>query len=358
MQRHSRAVPHDPPDPYDRRVDPEAPTLVWQTYTTDSAFQRRLVHAQFRLLLTQRVAFVAGALLVVLLLLLLDESPGEALTLLLVLVGVSGVVYVLSRVQARKQLPVGSVCRAALGPDALLTETPLGSAVMPYGVFARIRTTEHVVLLQNVRGKGWVAMPRAVFPGAVLDELRERVRRAEPPTGPAAPPPDGPRSTWTVDAGYAKRVSRALLASSVLSPKRAAVLSCMIVGAAVVMNLATGPSATPGAVQVGIPVAVVAFTFVVVGLSVRRQVSKRIPAGSTYGLVIGSEGLWIDGAGVSGWLPYTTLRTPRLRGDIVLLRTKPAGPLVALPAQLFPDGALVDVQRRIAAANPQPTSGA
>jgi hypothetical protein len=271
---------------------------------------------------------------------------------------VSGVVYVLSLAQARKQLPVGSVCRAALGPDALLTETPLGSAVMPYGVFARIRTTEHVVLLQNARGKGWVAMPRAVFPGAVLDELRERVRRAEPPTGPAAQPPDGPRSTWTVDAGYAKRVSRALLASSILSPGRAAVLSCVVLGAVLAMKLAIGASPGGGALLVGIPVTVVAVTFAIVGRSVRRQVSKQIPAGSTCGVVIGSDGLWIEGASVSGLLPYATLRTPRLRGDIVLLRTKPAGPLVALPAQLFPDGALVDVQRRIAAANPQPTSGA
>jgi hypothetical protein len=355
MQLTARAVP---PDPYHRRVDPEAPTLVWQTYTTDSAFPRRLVHAQFRLPQTQRAVFVAGALLAVVLLLLLDGSASEALMLVVVLVAVSGVVYVLSLAQARKQLPVGSVCRAALGPDALLTETPMGSAVMPYGVFARIRTTEHVVMLQNARGKGWVAMPRAVFSGAVLDELRERVRQAEPPAGPGAQPPDGPRSTWTVDAGYAKRVTGALLAHSVLSPARAGVLSLTIVGAVVVMKLATGADAVPGAVLVAIPVIVVVVVFVFMGLSVRRQVSKQIPAGSTYGLVIGSEGLWIDGASGSGLLPYATLRAPRLRGDIVLLRTKPSGPLLALPAQLFPAGALVDVQRRIAVANPRPAPGA
>ena len=188
-----------------------------------------------------------GALLVVVLLLLLEESPTEALTFVLVLVGVAGLVYVLSRLQARKQVPVGTVCRAALGPDALLTETPYGSAVMPYGLITRVRTTEHVVMLQNGPGKRWIAMPRAVFPGAVLDELRERVRRAEPSTGQSAGHPEGPRSTWTVDAGYPRRVSRALLASSILSPARAGILSCLIVGLVVFMKLAVGTGEVSGA---------------------------------------------------------------------------------------------------------------
>ena len=108
---------------------------------------------------------------------------------------------------------------------------------------------------------------------------------------------------------------------------------------------------------VALPVTIIALVFGLTGRAVRRQVSKQVPAGSTFAVVIGSEGLWIEGAGgVAGLLPYATLRAPRLRGDIVLLRT--AGQLVALPAQLFPDGALLDVQRRIAAATPRPTSGA
>jgi hypothetical protein len=338
-------------------VEPEAPTITWYSFTTDAAFPRHVVNAQCRMLLTQPSAIVLEVFFAVILLLGAAEGPGIAgLAPALLMGGVAALVYVLSNLQVRKVVPVGSVHRAALGPDTLFTESLLGSAAMPYGLFGRIRASDHVVLLQNVRAKQWVALPRAVFPGAVLDELRERVRVAEPSTGVEPPTdtrggqPEGVTSSWTVDADYTKRVSRAYVAELIFSPARAAVLSLIVVGTSVGMAIATDATAGAGVVLVGVVVATFLVAFAFLASSLRRRVSKQIPAGSTFRVSVGAERLWIEGPGATGEMRYEMLRGVRLRGDIVLVRTAVRGQLLAMPAQLLPGGGLTELGNRIAAA--------
>ena len=75
------------------------------------------------------------------------------------------------------------------------------------------------------------------------------------------------------------------------------------------------------------PLVLAAFAalFAVVGWSMRRQIATQVPVGSTFRLALGPDRLWIEGPAITGDSAYGTLRTVRLRGDVVLIRTAQTG---------------------------------
>jgi hypothetical protein len=333
-------------------VELAAETLVWNTVTTDAAFPRHVANAQLRMLQAQPGTIVLEVVLAPAILLSLSDGWLGAVVVLCV-VALVALLHVVTRTQLRRLLPAGSVYRAALGANTLLTEAPLGNAALPYGVLGRIRVSRHVVLLQNSRGKQWLPLPREVFPGPVLDELRERIRAAPPAAAVESRgivAPGGAAASWTTDPGYPKRVSRALVAESLLT-KRCAGTVALLLTAVVALTVAIDAPAGTALMFVGLFVALLVFVYALTGLSLRRRMAKQIPTGSTLQVAVGEEHLRIEGPATSGEMSYAAFRGLQVRGDIVLLRTVQAGQFVALPAQLFTEQSLRELRSRIAGAD-------
>ncbi|MDC7123155.1 hypothetical protein OMK64_16620 [Cellulomonas fimi] len=161
-----------PPD------DPAIPVRVW---TSDAGYPARVVSVLQRRMLRSRAGW--GLLLGLLLVvggssLVLDSRP---LATLLWLVPVALAVP-LGRYRMRRQvarmIPAGTTFRAALTPDGIWMQGPLGTALTSYAAYRDVVLCSDVVVVVQRHGRRQVAYPAGLFPGADLDLLRARVAAA------------------------------------------------------------------------------------------------------------------------------------------------------------------------------------
>lgn len=323
---------------------------------------RRAVDAQWRHQLSRPPLLVIESLFAALLLLGLVTRSGVNAVIVGVLVALVLTAYVRGRIRSARVLPPGSRISIALGGDRLHTTGPLGTSAVRLGVYGRVIARRHVILLEHRVTKGVVAYPRALFPDAVLDDLRARVRVAAPvgaelpqeapvTVGDARP---GEVATYVTDSGYIRRLARTYLHEVTLAPARLARVAAVIVVGAVGMVAVTGPSSGSSALVGGTfaGAMVLLLVWVVWRQQVRivRDLTRQVPVGSVFRAALRPESLWIEGPAVTGETRFGALRAVSVRGEFVFLQARETRLRSIVPVQLFPGDSLDALQERVDAA--------
>ncbi|AEE47551.1 hypothetical protein [Cellulomonas fimi] len=160
---------------------PDDPAISVREWTADAGYPARVVSVLSRRVLWTRrgralllgVALVLGGCALV-----LDPGPLTVLLWLLPIAVAVPVGRVRMRRQVARQLPVGTTVRAALTPDGVWMQGPLGAAVTSYGAYRDVVPCSDVLVLVQRHSGRQVAVPAALFPGPDLDLLRARVAAA------------------------------------------------------------------------------------------------------------------------------------------------------------------------------------
>ncbi|MFC0712809.1 hypothetical protein [Cellulomonas biazotea] len=166
-------------DPLLPPADPAVPVRAW---TSDEGFVGRVTRVLVRQAFWTRAmrGLVAGLVLVALGLMLLTDTGPLILAPLAVIVGLlPATVAWQTRRQLARQIPAGTTFRAALTPDALWMQGPLGTASTSYAAYRAVTLRSDVVVLSHRHGRMHSALPAALFPGPDLDLLREHVAAAQ-----------------------------------------------------------------------------------------------------------------------------------------------------------------------------------
>jgi hypothetical protein len=167
-----------PPD------DPATPVREW---TSDAGYVARVSRVLLRQAYWTRrmVVVVAGVLLVVVGLLVLAELDPVAVVsglvagLLVVVVLPAWLGWQMRR-QFGRAIPAGTRFRAAVTPDALWVDGPLGASSTSWAAYRAVTQREDIVVLQHRHGRMLAALPAALFPGADVDLLRQHIEAATP----------------------------------------------------------------------------------------------------------------------------------------------------------------------------------
>jgi len=279
-----------------------------------------------------------------------ESGPAPVLVpaaLLLVAVGLGVHGYV----RTSRLAPPGTVLGAALGPRGLHLRGPVvPDAAMGYHAFRTVVVRGQWVVLELRVARRVTALPLALFPGPVLDELRERVRSAagpgqEPVTPGPGPGPGRPAATsYTTDEGYVGRLAQACFRQLVVTPPRVAVIVLVITGGA----LLTGDGLTTGLLVALVVLVVMAVVFRRVYGQLRRKLAAQVPVGTVYQAVLDGDRLWLAGPVMTFEQSCTQLVAVRTRGEFVFLQQRATQGWVVFPVQLFPGGTLDDLRERVA----------
>jgi sirohydrochlorin ferrochelatase len=323
---------------------------------TDAGYVRRLSAAQYRHLLGRRRSWwlVVLPVCAVVLAAVLPGTQGFVLPVvltLLVVVGLAG----LGLLRTARLAPAGTVIAAALGPEGLHLRGPVVTdGQMRYSAYREVVVRGQFVVLELRAGRGVSVLPLALFPGSLVDELRERVRSAP---APAQPPMAAGRPTatsYTTDDGYTRRLAIAWFRQRVLTPGRLGALGLTAVGAGLLAGAGTGPGT--GIVVVAGFLAVLSVLYGHAYRRDRRRLAALVPVGSVYRAELGDDHLWLAGPVMTFEQSYAAFVDVRTRGDFVFLQQLATRRWVVFPAQLFPGGVLRDLRARVVAARP-PTAG-
>lgn len=270
--------------------------------------------------------------------------------------------YVYGRVSAARSFPPGTRISAALGPDSLVTEGPLGRASVRLGTYRRVSVRRHLVALENRKTKVLTVYPRELFPEAFLDELVERIQVATPvaadepadatPDAVALAPPTG--TTWfRTDPGFVARMATAYFGEVTVSPARIGMLAAIVGGASVLVVVITGgeaESVVGGLVVAGLLSLLMVWSTWRRHVTVTRQLTRQIPVGFVYRAALGPHTLWLDGPGGTAETRLFAYRAVSVRGEFVFLRARRGGSYTILPIQLFPGGLLSGLRDGVIAA--------
>jgi hypothetical protein len=332
------------------------PSLVWHKYVTDAGYVRRLVAAQYRHLLTRRRSWWLAAVpvYIVVLAALLPGPQSVVLPLVLMVLVVVGLA-VLVLVRTSRLAPAGTVIGAALGPEGLHLRGPVVTdGQMRYSAYRGVVVRGQFVVLELLAGWGMTVLPLALFPGSLVDELRERIRSAPAPAQPPVAAGRATATSYTTDDGYTRRLTTAWFRQRVLTPGRLGAIGLTATGAGLLIGAGTGPG-TGIVVVVGF-LAVLAVLHGHAFRRDRRRLAALVPVGSVYRADLGDDHLWLAGPIMTFEQSYAAFVDVRTRGEFVFLQQTATRRWVVFPAQLFPGGALRDLRARVVAARP-PTPG-
>jgi hypothetical protein len=331
---------------------PSPPSLVWHTCSTDRGYARQHVAAQYRQLFSTPLGWLIAVPLVGLVAMTASDPSMLPVAVPIVLLVVSLVAY--AGIRTARLIPVGTVIRAALGPQHLHVEGLVGQvAQVGYDTFRRVVVRGRCVVLVFRATGSFVIVPLDVFPGPVLDELRSRIAAAVPTAEPPPVTVDPGRderftATWTTDEGYARRLASASFRATVLTPRKVvgSALVCLL-GFMLIGSIGTGGISVvvPGLITL----ALVPTIFWILSVGTRRQTARSVPVGSTYRLGADDVRLRIGAPGVTLEVTYADLTDLRTRDGIVLLKQRGTGVWLTLPTQVFPGHTLDDLRRRVAA---------
>ena len=324
---------------------------------------RRAVDAQWRHQLSRPALVVIESLFGALLLLGLVTRSGVNVAIVGVLVALVLTTYARSRIRSARVMPAGSQLSVAVGEDRLHTDGPLGTSAVRLGVYGRVIVRRHLVLLEHRATKRVVPYARRLFPDAVLDDLRERVRVAAPvgtelpqesPTGDAGDAPPGEVATFVTDAGYIRRLARTYLHEVTLAPARLAKVALVIIVGAVGMAAVLGSTGSrrPSSPSPSAASWCCCWSGWCGGSrsGIVRNLTRQVPVGSVFRAALRSESLSIEGPAVTGETRFSALRSVSVRGEFVFLQVRETRVRSILPVQLFPGGSLDLLRERVDAA--------
>ena len=276
-------------------MEPVADQQVWHSWTADRAYPRHVVHANVRIVVRRR-STIALAVIFVLLTAVAFLSPEAGFVAPGILAALAATLYVTWNIRVRSVLSAGATYRAAVGAESLVAETPYGTIDLLYGLLSEVRAERHVVLVKDRSTRQWMILPRGVLPDAALDQLRERIRVASPITTPttvesdSTPSPQGPTTSYTTDAEFVRRRSRAFFATVVLGPSRVARVAVIIV---VCVALASNGSLEAAVVYAAVMVAAIAVLYAFAYRRLLRVSEGQVPVGTTYRAELGPTALWV-----------------------------------------------------------------
>ncbi|MEZ0446963.1 hypothetical protein [Cellulomonas sp. ICMP 17802] len=163
------------------------------SFTTDAGYVRRLAGAYLRevTFAPVRVAALLATILVgsaVMVALTGDPSSGWVAGAIFAAFMVGVMVWVVWRQQVRivrqltRQVPAGSVFRAAVGAESLWIEGPAVAGETRWSAFRSVSVRGEFVFLQARESRVRSILPVQLFPGGSLRLVRERVGAAGPAT--------------------------------------------------------------------------------------------------------------------------------------------------------------------------------
>ena len=141
---------------------------------------------------------------------------------------------------------------------------------------------------------------------------------------------------FVVDDGYTRRISRAIVTTWVARTLTVFLAPALLVLLAVALFVVDQPIIALVLLAVAI---VLGLLPLLVYLQTRRRLEKALPVGSVLRSGFGKDAFVISEPDATSTIRYTVFRSPRVRGEFIVLRQRLTRQDVFYPAQLFPESA-------------------